>query len=464
MFDFTKFGSISDTTAITGPAGQGFAIDSNGNYDLQNNTIVNINDLEMNGQIFICDSVYNEDPPPTTCDIHIKRDGEACIYLQADVDNSGNEQPMLIGTSGNNTNMITMRMNSLDVFELISSRSANPGIDFSVSGISVSTDPPTISTRVRTLAIRENVIRVDPDGLGTIPLDLNTNEIQNVTTFEVETIHHPSGAATAVHFSSPINMNDKDITNVNDIYVKGMLLNAGPANIEVGDNLDMQQNNIIGIASIGVDSIGVDLGASVAFTNDVNMSSNDLLAVNSIAVDTISKSVGTEITVSDDVNFSSSDLSAINTADVQYVSTPTISNIYASYTATISITDGSETAAASYATITAGNATYVGTRTAGGVFTPGETGGLYNVYLEVTGLAGALTIGDSFNFYCKDSSNRVVSGNNYYVASTTNTNLLLSWTSSFISVASTTYQVYCRRATGTGTPSFSASIRYERIK
>jgi hypothetical protein len=41
------------------------------------------------------------------------------------------------------------------------------------------------------------------------------------------------------------NMQNNDIKNVNDIYVKGMLKNTGAPNIEVGDDLDLLHNDIL---------------------------------------------------------------------------------------------------------------------------------------------------------------------------------------------------------------------------
>lgn len=231
------------------------------NLDMNNNNLTNINELVPNSFKV---STINDTITAPDC-LHIQRNGDACVWIQADRDGNltgdipsfiasknGGNQVFLIGMSGGGSLQIASgntANNSSGAIQFFSSQFANNGDAM-----------PTFATSSILLMQMTN------DEIDMLrQINMNTNDIIGVSALESGIIRN---GLNPVIFESDINMNNNDISNVNSISSNSIKMSTVNDTITQANALHLQSNSSLFLwIQSDRDTVGSDTPSIVTTTD-----------------------------------------------------------------------------------------------------------------------------------------------------------------------------------------------------
>lgn len=204
-----------------------------------------IDDTILSKNLKITDVVGQDSITAQDC-LHLQSNQNACLYLQADRDNTGGVDRAFISMSqqgGNECLQVSLSSTGITQFASGNTGNATSGHFqfFTTQFINNADDVPPFTGSSLIMEMDNNEIDLLRN------LDLSGFDITAVNEITISTLRGTGGGDIEV--SSNLEMSTKDI-NVNNLFVKGIVANIGQPDIPVNDDLDMQQNDILNVLNL----------------------------------------------------------------------------------------------------------------------------------------------------------------------------------------------------------------------
>lgn len=344
---YSNFGYIPIDEELRGPPGFGFATDGLGNYDIQNNSFVRVNDINLqsissDGPILVndpiqvsyvtmddlltdtigaktanvihtSDTIFNspvkitdvpgQDTITAPQYLHLQSNSRTGIFIQADRDNIGlTDNPFIYCSQDGGNRGFGLQLYGTGEFAMTTGNNIGAGggvFTFNTAQIAPQGDNRFSFANSLEL-MRINNSRIDMFRT----LDMNGNDITDTNQISVDNINS---------VGTSISVNNNMICNSGldargATYLRGNISNPDGV-ITFVDNLSMVNNNI---TSVGDLQVGGNLNngtGNLTITSNVNFSNNDLLNCGDIRINGIVKNIGApNILIGDNIDMQGNEI------------------------------------------------------------------------------------------------------------------------------------------------------------
>lgn len=324
LVNYSNFGTTLNNTsieALRGEPGFGFAVDEFGNYDIQGNDMIGINDITINNDIIYTspetnnnlvtvlsrdstddnkiketdlNELFNDinvntiskkdnsfiqvnnntafnsgkilisdiDTNITDCSIHVKSNTDACIYLQADRDNIGStDNPFIYGSQNGGNSAFGLQLDALNIMRITQGNTAG-----STNGIIELYTAEVVDNGDNRFDF-QNSQRIARFDIGDIDfdtdLDMNANNINAVNNIVTETIdiNNLSNDNTKSDFVVWDSIT-KELKYKNDVYIPDQSVNIDSSPQFTNVKLDSIVSKTSGLSVLNVSSGTVSIPAN----------------------------------------------------------------------------------------------------------------------------------------------------------------------------------------------------------
>lgn len=221
------------------------------------------NTLSVTDSIKLTTVTGEEDIDNSGC-LHLQSDEATCVYLQSDRDFTGGVKPIFQSSNygGNNISEITMDSVTPEVQFISGNVTDTTSGSYSFNTAQYAKQNLGDSPALTVPATTSTLFTIDNTGNTSYRnMLLNGNNIEGVNELQLVEL---TSLNPDIIVAKNLEMSTSDIS-VNNVHVKGMLANIGVPNIPVGDDLDMQNNDVINVGNI--DSINSVSTNAIKLTN-----------------------------------------------------------------------------------------------------------------------------------------------------------------------------------------------------